>query len=212
MMFPTNTKMDKIYYGLKSTFRRNMEKDLFDEAVKFATEAHSGMIRKTTSIPFVLHPLEVACITATMTNDREVLAAALLHDTVEDTNTTIEDIQERFGDRVAAMVAAETENKRKDLPPEETWRIRKEESLEHIRNTDNLDLKKLWLADKLANIRSFYRAYLEQGDDLWKQFHQSDPAQQAWYYRTVAEYTSELKEYVAYQEYCELVERVFGGK
>ena len=102
---------------------------VFDDALMFAAERHHGMVRKKNAgVPYLLHPMETAVIVGTMTNDHEVLAAALLHDVVEDTNTTIEEVRERFGDRVAELVSSETENKREDLPPGDTWRIRKEES------------------------------------------------------------------------------------
>ena len=87
---------------------------LFEEAVMFAVQAHSGMRRKKEEIPYILHPLEVATITSSMTTDERVLAAAVLHDTVEDTPVTIEEITEKFGKRVAELVSSETENKRKN--------------------------------------------------------------------------------------------------
>ena len=183
--------------------------DVFDRAAAFALEAHMGMTRKRETIPFILHPMEVATITATLTTDRDVIAAALLHDTVEDTPTTAEQILENFGPRVAELVASETENKRPDMPASESWRIRKEESLDELAATSDLDVKRLWLADKLSNMRSFYRLYQREGSKLWDRFHQHDPAEQHWYYRRVAELTSELKETQAWKEYCFLMAKVF---
>ena len=90
--------------------------DLLDEAIKFAVDAHAGMVRKGTDVPYILHPMEVAAVTAAMTSDIDVITAAMLHDVVEDTKYTLDDIRERFGDRVAAYVADETENKREDRP------------------------------------------------------------------------------------------------
>ena len=75
---------------------------LFDDAARFAVDAHAGMLRKGDAIPYVLHPFEVASIAATITTDEEVLAAALLHDTVEDADASLDRIRELFGDRVAA--------------------------------------------------------------------------------------------------------------
>ncbi len=84
---------------------------IFEKAVAFAFKAHEGQRRKDGSI-YVLHPLEVAVIVGSMTNDEEILAAAVLHDTVEDTSVTAQDILDNFGERVAELVAHETENKR----------------------------------------------------------------------------------------------------
>lgn len=159
--------------------------------------------------PYILHPAEVAAIVATMTDDQETLAAAVLHDTIEDAGVTLEEIRENFGKRVALLVMTETENKREDLPPSETWHIRKEETLIMLEHTKDISVKMMWLGDKLSNIRSFYRIYRRQGNALWQALNQKDPAEQAWYYRTIAACLSELKEYDAYQEYVKLVDTIF---
>ena len=84
---------------------------LFDDAARFAVEAHADMTRKGGGLPYILHPFEVATIAASMTSDEEVLAAALLHDVVEDAGVDFNELRERFGNRVADLVASETENK-----------------------------------------------------------------------------------------------------
>lgn len=68
-----------------------------------------------------------------------------------------------------------------------TWQRRKEESIEVLKNSTDLGLKMLWLADKLANIRSLARVYSERGEVMWSSMNQCDPAMQCWYYRTIAE-------------------------
>lgn len=184
------------------------DSSLFEDAVRFATDAHEGMVRKVGNTPYILHPMEVAAIAATMTDDVDVLAAALLHDVVEDTDHSLHEIECRFGQRVASLVASETENKRHDVSPSESWRIRKEESLADLEHSDR-SAKIVWLSDKLANMRSFYRQYLVQGSALWARFNQSDPAQQAWYYTSVARLCAELAQEAAWQEYDRLVRIVF---
>lgn len=183
----------------------------FDEAIKFAVDAHSGMQRRRESTPYILHPLEAATIAGTMTSDAQVLAAAVLHDTVEDTDVTIEDIEARFGPRVAMLVSSETENKRPDIPPKDSWRIRKEESLRDLAEAADPGVAVLWLSDKLSNMRAFYRSWRIRGNALWKDFNQTDPAQQAWYYRSIAELLRGLKSYEAWQEYNKLVNIIFEG-
>lgn len=69
-----------------------MEMDLFEKALVFAMEKHHGAKRKASDIPFILHPMEVAVIASTMSEDEVLLAAALLHDTVEDTDATLSSI------------------------------------------------------------------------------------------------------------------------
>lgn len=184
---------------------------LLDRAIVFATKAHSGTLRKKDGIPYILHPMEVASIAGGITTDVEVLTAALLHDTVEDTDVTLDTIKSQFGDRVAALVASETEDKRRDRSPAETWMQRKMESLAALRNAVDPGVHVLWLSDKLANMRSFARQYEKEGDRMWKDYNQTDPAQQAWYYRTIEALTSDLKDTNAWKELRALNARVFGG-
>ena len=82
--------------------------NVLNRAIVFATEAHEGQYRKGTQIPYILHPMEAAAIVGTMTTDEEIIAGAVLHDVVEDTDTTIDDVQEMFGDRVAYLVHCES--------------------------------------------------------------------------------------------------------
>ncbi len=182
---------------------------LLEEAIVFAVKAHSGMVRRDGKTPYILHPLEAASIAGTMTADEEILAAVVLHDTVEDTEVTNDELRERFGDRVADLVAAETENKRPEIAPAETWKIRKEESIRELSETKDPAVRILWISDKLSNLRSFYRIYRESGNAMWLNFHNSDPAAQAWYYRSVLAYTEDFSNCDAWQELKRLVEIVF---
>ena len=184
--------------------------DKVTKAIEFAAKAHDGMERKKDKTPYILHPVEAAVIVGSMTEDSDVICAAVLHDVVEDTPITIEEIEENFGKRVRALVESETEDKRADLPPEDTWRIRKEESLEELKNCNDTDVLMLWIGDKLSNMRSFYRIWKVEGDSMWQSFNQKDPLQQKWYYSTIAELTSSLSGFTAWQEYNELVKLVFG--
>lgn len=186
-----------------------MEMDVFEKALHFAIEKHSGQVRKMANTPYILHPVEVASIVGTMTDDKEILAAAVLHDTVEDTDTTLEEIEENFGRRVALLVMTETENKRPDKPEAETWELRKEETLIILEHTKDMGVKMMWLGDKLSNMRSFAREYRRRGDAIWLDLNQKDPARQAWYYTKIANCLSELKEYDVYREYVSLLNYVF---
>ena len=184
--------------------------ELVSEAVTFAVKAHDGMRRKKSDSPYILHPMEAAVIVGTMTDDQHLIAAAALHDVVEDTDITIEEIEERFGKRVRELVQSETENKRADLPPEATWRIRKEESLAELKNTDDLGVLMVWLGDKLANMRAIYRDFKVEGVAMWQRFNQKDVGQQAWYYHSIVTLTQRLSHTSAWLEYKTLTELVFG--
>jgi (p)ppGpp synthase/HD superfamily hydrolase len=80
------------------------------EAVRWASEMHATQRRDLDRAPFVLHPLEVAALLSGRDFDDAVIAAGVLHDVVENTPATIEDVRARFGDRIAAIVAAVTED------------------------------------------------------------------------------------------------------
>ncbi len=183
--------------------------NVLDEAVIFAVKAHEGQKRKMFDLPYILHPMEVAQIISTMTEDKNVMAAGALHDTVEDCGVDPEEIRRRFGPRVAALVLSETEDKLAERPPEETWMERKKDSLLMLKYTKDTDVKILWLADKLSNLRSFYRAKRKIGDEIYENLHQKDPMMHRWYYLSVAEYTGELAETDAHREVVELIDKVF---
>jgi guanosine-3',5'-bis(diphosphate) 3'-pyrophosphohydrolase len=183
--------------------------ELISDAIQFAVTAHDGMRRKSGDSPYILHPLEAAVIVGTMTDDQHSIAAAVLHDTVEDADIPLREIEERFGHRVAALVRSETENKKPHLPPASTWRMRKEESLKVLEETEDTAVLMVWLGDKLANLRAIYREWKRDGDAVWQKFHQQDPAEQGWYYTAIADLTEQLKDYPAWQEYKTLTERLF---
>lgn len=183
--------------------------ELVSEAILFAVKAHDGMRRKKSSVPYILHPLEASVIVSTLTDDQTVIAAAILHDVVEDTDIIIDEIEEKFGKRVRELVASETENKRSEISASETWRIRKEESLEVLKNTNDIGVLMVWLGDKLANIRSIYRDLQQEGNAIWKKFNQKDVNEHAWYYFSIVKLTERLSHTSAWLEFKTLVELVF---
>ena len=185
--------------------------DLLGDAVEFAARAHAGQYRKGTKLPYIVHPMEAAAICASFTDDVEVLADAVLHDVVEDAGVMGDELEERFGSRVAALVAGESENKREGLPAAQTWKIRKAESIAHLASAGDIGVRMVCLGDKLSNIRSIQRDYERLGDELWQRFNQKDPAEHAWYYSTIADVLeAALGHTEALREYCERVEKVFG--
>jgi myo-inositol-1(or 4)-monophosphatase len=184
--------------------------ELVSEAISFAAKAHDGMRRKKGDSPYILHPMEAAVIVGTMSDDQSLIAAAALHDVVEDAGVTLEEIEEKFGARVRELVEAETEDKRTDLPPESTWRIRKEESLSVLKSTDDIAVLMVWLGDKLANMRAIWRDFKAEGSAMWQRFNQKDEKEQAWYYRSIVKLTERLSHTAAWLEYKTLTELVFG--
>ena len=100
--------------GVRSSIvrREEWDFDVIERAIAFATQAHDGQFRKGTTRPFILHPLEVGKIVATLTDDSEIISAAILHDTIEDCEgITKEILSEQFSEKVANMVGKEKEDK-----------------------------------------------------------------------------------------------------
>ena len=175
------------------------------KAMSICFQAHKDQTDKS-GLPYVFHPFHVAeCM-----KDEASTVTALLHDVVEDADISINEIEEKFGKRVRELVESETEDKRADLPPAETWRIRKEESLEVLKNTDDIGVLMVWLGDKLANMRAIYRDFKLEGVQMWQRFNQKDVNEQAWYYRSIADLTRRLSDTSAWLEYKTLTELVFG--
>ena len=183
---------------------------MVEKAMIFASKAHDGMFRKGTDIPYIVHPMEAGAIAASITSDEEIISAAILHDTLEDTHVTAEDIEREFGKEVLRLVQSDSEDKREDLPPEETWKIRKQETINYLKEKADKKEKIIAISDKLSNIRAIYRDYEKIGDELWKRFNQNDKKEHAWYYGSFIETLLELDETAAYKEYCELFNKIFG--
>lgn len=183
-----------------------------EEAIIYATIMHQGKIRKFRNNPFILHPIEVAHILSTMTDDEEILTAGILHDIVEETDGTLEEIEKRFGKRVADLVDSESEI---EYPGEDktlTWKRRKEESLWVLKNSQDIGVQMLWLADKLANIRSIAGIYSEKGEAVWQGLNQSDPGMQRWYYQNVAEIVElQLNKTGAFKELVKHINFIWPG-
>lgn len=178
-------------------------------ALEYAQNAHANAVRKGTDIPYISHVMETAELVSKMTDDEDVIIAALLHDVIEDTNRTAEDIADNFGGRVAELVLSESEDKRRGQSAEDTWLVRKSETLEHLKNADS-DVKLIALADKLSNMRLSAIRYRAEGDNMWRHFNEKDKNKQGWYYKGIAEATGEFSGTDMWQEYVKLCREVFG--
>ncbi len=178
------------------------------DAIRFAAVAHKGALRKGNGLPYIIHPMETMSIVSRMTEDPEVLAAAALHDVIEDTKYVGRDIEERFGRRVAELVGMESEDKKRHRPASDTWRERKEENLIRERVAPR-EAKLIMLSDKLSNVRSTLRDYHQVGTGVWDKFNMKDPSEQEWYYYAVAKVVSELSEEPVYKEYTEILDIIF---
>jgi myo-inositol-1(or 4)-monophosphatase len=186
-----------------------LDTDLLDRAIMFAVRAHAGTERRGKGFPYIVHPMEAMEIVATMTSDQELLAAAALHDTVEDTDITVEQIRAEFGDRIASLVASESDNFEEGVSEEDSWHARKQAAIDRLSSASQ-DAKIVALGDKLSNMRAIARDYAMQGDKLWSLFHAKDPKDHEWHYRGLADALRELHDTFAYKEFEQLINQVFG--
>ena len=149
------------------------QSDLLHTAIRFATDAHKGQYRKGSDVPYIVHPLEVLHLLRDMNADENLQIAGVLHDVVEDTPVTIEQVEEIFGKEIARLVASHTEEEGK------SWREQKRATIEIVRNADK-PVQMLIMADKISNLKSMLYDYLEKGEELWKRFG-STKEMQSWH-------------------------------
>ena len=187
-----------------------MDTSVLDKAIVFAVKAHAGTERRGKGFPYIVHPLEAVEIVATMTTDQELLAAAALHDTVEDTSVTLDDIRREFGDRVAKLVEEESDVFMEGVSEADSWHERKQAAIDRLSRASR-DAKMVALGDKLSNARIIYRDFVQKGDKLWSIFHVTDVKEHEWHYRGLASSLKELEGTFAYTEFTDLVEKIFGG-
>ena len=182
--------------------------DLLDRALIFAIRSHVGQERRGKGFPYIVHPMEAVSIVATMTSDQEMLAAAALHDTVEDTGVTVDQLREEFGNRVAHLVEEESDKFIEGMSEAESWHTRKQMAIDRLAAASR-DAKVVALGDKLSNMRAIARDYAMQGDNLWNLFHVKERSEHEWHYRGLAASLSELKDTFAFQEFEQLIDQVF---
>ncbi|MGE0191569.1 MAG: HD domain-containing protein [Planctomycetota bacterium] len=150
----------------------------FRDALALAVEAHAGQVRKGSETPYVGHPLQVCGIALEHGADEEQAIAALLHDVLEDTDATYEDVQARFGTRVADIVRGCSDSEEPDAKG--PWRERKERYLAHLAEVGP-DIALVSCSDKLHNARSILTDLRTHGNALWDRFTGKQDGS-LWYY------------------------------
>ncbi|WP_462408629.1 HD domain-containing protein [Neobacillus sp. Marseille-QA0830] len=152
--------------------------DLIDNALQFAAKAHAGQCRKGTDIPYISHPAAVGMLLLKAGYSDHLVAAGILHDTVEDTPVTLEDISQEFGPEIAAIVEGCSEPNKSH-----SWEQRKQHTIEFLKSASH-DIKAVACADKLHNIRSISDDFLQNGEEVWTRFKRGKD-QQKWYYTNI---------------------------
>lgn len=160
----------------------------FAAAFALAWAVHGTQRRKKTGIPYMAHVMSVAALALEHGADEDVAMAALLHDTVEDSEdgeSTREVIEDQFGGRVAGIVMACSDAVAVSGRPKPDWRERKETYLHHLATDADADALLVSACDKVHNARSILADLRTDGDAVWQRFTVSDPRAQLWYYTSV---------------------------
>jgi (p)ppGpp synthase/HD superfamily hydrolase len=158
-----------------------------ERALRWAAVCHQGQVRRSSNVPYVAHVLAVALILDRLGFPEDVVVAGLLHDVVEDTEATLEQVREQFGPRVAALVGHCSEIKTDEQGRKRPWIDRKRDHLEALAAAP-VEARAVVLADKLHNLLSI-QVDLHAGRPVWSSFH-ADREQVLWYYRTAIEQCS----------------------
>lgn len=155
--------------------------NVIEKALMFATLAHSGQVRKgEPNMPAIVHPVQVAQILIEYGADENVIAAAYLHDVVEDTKYTLEDIERIFGEDIAHLVDVATEKDKS-----KSWEERKQAKIEDLKLRE-LREKLIPIADKISNIENMGRNFKKKGFKDFSAFNRGEEKQE-WYYRNIYE-------------------------
>ena len=176
---------------------------MINEAVSFASRIHAAQKRKGTSLPYILHPMETAVLVSRIKYDENLICAAILHDTIEDGGVKRCDLAEAFNLRIAALVAALSEDK------SNAWEVRKRHTLAYLGRETDEDILIVALADKLSNMRSIDRDYAMLGEQLWERFNITEKHSHGWYYKGLVQCLKPLSHTPEYKEFESLVYKVF---
>ncbi len=177
---------------------------LIERACELAAQAHAGQVRKGTNIPYISHPMAVGIILAEARATTDAVIAGIIHDVVEDSSLTLEEVDRLFGNRVRTLVEA-CSGPDKSLP----WEERKNHTLHSLQDVDR-DIWLMTLADKLNNIRTMLRDYEIYGEEIWNRFNRGRQEQE-WYYRGLVEALRQNRKYLPclFNEFEKLVDRLF---
>lgn len=173
---------------------------LADKALAIATEAHMGQVRKVDKLPYIAHPIEVARMVHKAGFPDKVVAAALVHDVLEDTPYDEDLLRAQLGDGVVNIVKEVTENKARP------WRERKEQYIAHIR-AGSTEAQVVSLADKIHNLRGMLEGYKKTGDHMWSEFTRGKE-DTVWYYGEMLRVFEEKLDHPMVGDYASLVERL----
>ena len=174
------------------------------KAIDFAQKAHRGQLRKSTQIPYIIHPLGVMEILLRHNCSKDAAIAGILHDTIEDTPVTAEDIEKEFGTKIKYLVMAASEPDKSA-----SWEERKQHTMEFLSSVKDEEVLCVTCADKMHNLLSIVKDYQTIGEKVWDRFNRGKESQK-WYYTSLAEiFVAFNNENPLFNEFYNLVNEFF---
>lgn len=158
-----------------------------DNAIRKAAWAHEkqDQHRKGSDVPYIIHSFGVMVIASNVTQDEDILIACLMHDVLEDVDSSIYDenkMSDDFGDRVVAIVKDVTKDEN-----EKDWHERSKAYLKHLEQKASNEAVIVSASDKIHNLLSILTDHTTHGDDLWERFTTKSSADQLWWYESILE-------------------------
>lgn len=191
---PTDARV-RIWYGMHMSGGILVEK-----AIALALKAHEGQMRKEALTPYIVHPVRVAILLARYGFSDTVIAAGLVHDVVEDTSVSLDDVRRELGDAVAALVAPVTHDD--SLP----WAEKKKTYINTVRAADE-NAKAIATADKIANAESLLAAHAREGHDVWRHFN-AGKEKKIWFEESMLAMLQESWPHPIVDEYARMVKKL----
>ena len=156
-----------------------------DNAIRKAAWAHEqqDQHRKGSDIPYIIHPFGVMLIASNATDDEDILIACLMHDVLEDVDSSIyseDQMRDEFGDRVVAIV--------KDVTKDESvrdWHERSKAYLHHLEHEASDEAVIVSASDKIHNLLSILTDHATHGDAVWDRFTTKSSTDQLWWYESI---------------------------
>lgn len=173
---------------------------LIERAARVATVAHKEQVRKSDGSPYIVHPFMCAMMLVKYDFPEAVVAAALVHDVLEDTKVSEQELQRELGDEVVAIVRMVTEDKSLD------WHSRKQAYIKAVRNAPE-EAKAVSLVDKIHNMQSLLDAHEQLGTSLWSKFNRGRE-DKLWFEESMLTMFRETWDHPLIEEYAVLVEKM----
>jgi (p)ppGpp synthase/HD superfamily hydrolase len=180
LLAPTFVKSAK-----KESSQQIMQMSKLGNALALAVQAHEGQVRKSTTIPYISHPMAVASIALEFGATEDQAIAALLHDAIEDGGRPYANIiKNTFGNHVHDLVQGCTDGTPDHTGNKAPWLARKTAYLEHLQEASD-EVLLVSCSDKLHNARAIVSDLINEGPSVFNRFS-STPEQTLWYYRQLA--------------------------